>query len=70
MSIKWSKAIVWGLPIEVRILKDGGAEVRGFWSYPYMWFLAPLESFTGGFRYFIYKGSYWKALWYYLMIKV
>ena len=68
----WQKAIAFGLPLKVREIEiDGkaGMDIDGFFSYLYCYVLGPIDAFfTGGshFSFFIYEGSYWKALWKYL----
>lgn len=58
-----SKVISAGMPFWL-CTDDRCNTVWGFWSYPYAWFVAPLEGFfSGGFMFYTYQGSYIKALW-------
>jgi len=64
MQDDWGKCIICGLPMEFRVVEDGICELRGFWSYPYLWVIAPIEAmFVEEFSFFIYKGSYLSALY-------
>jgi len=60
---EWRKCIVCGLPMEFREAKNGGGILRGFWSYPYLWVIAPIEAmFVSEFKIMLYEGSYIAAL--------
>ena len=64
---EWFKVIICGMPMEGKefVEEDGveGIELRGFFSYIYIYLVAPIEMmFVNQFVVFIYEGSYWSAL--------
>jgi hypothetical protein len=59
----WKKVIICGLPMQLRDIENGGAELKGFWSYLYLYIFCPIEAlFVTEFKFMEYEGSYWEGL--------